>query len=153
MTSPDCNDSDSTIYPGAVEICGDSIDNNCNASDDNCIDTDGDGMSNDIDTDDDNDGISDSSDPCQLHKPARIAGTPQIYYSSLQEAYDNANTNDTVQYHETIYNGDLFADINKTVTIEGGYNCSHTAVSGLTKIYGNIIISSGSVTFKNIVAD
>jgi hypothetical protein len=26
----DCDDSDATIYPGAPEICGDSIDNNCN---------------------------------------------------------------------------------------------------------------------------
>ena len=42
----DCNDSDSNIYPGASEICGDGIDQDCNGSDLACpedIDNDGDG--------------------------------------------------------------------------------------------------------------
>ena len=42
----DCNDNDATIHPGAIEICGDGIDQDCNGSDLVCpedIDNDGDG--------------------------------------------------------------------------------------------------------------
>ena len=42
----DCNDNDASVYPGAIEICGDGIDQNCNGSDLTCpedIDNDGDG--------------------------------------------------------------------------------------------------------------
>jgi hypothetical protein len=43
----DCNDADSSIYPGALEIC-DDIDNDCNPSTlEPCVDYDGDGYSQD----------------------------------------------------------------------------------------------------------
>ena len=32
----DCNDADVSIYPGASEICGDSVDQDCNGSDLSC---------------------------------------------------------------------------------------------------------------------
>ena len=32
----DCNDADSTIFPTAIEICEDGVDNNCDGVDDSC---------------------------------------------------------------------------------------------------------------------
>lgn len=55
----DCNDNNHTINPGAVEICNDGIDNDCDGElDENCItppeDKDGDGYTVDEDCDDNN---------------------------------------------------------------------------------------------------
>ncbi len=58
----DCNDADNAIYPGATEICGDGIDQNCDGVDAICqgdlVDDDGDGYTeNDGDCDDSDDTI------------------------------------------------------------------------------------------------
>lgn len=51
--SGDCNDAVAGINPGAVEVCGDSIDQDCNGSDSVCvIDNDSDGYSADDDCND-----------------------------------------------------------------------------------------------------
>ena len=47
--SVDCNDNDAGIFPGALEICGDGVDQDCNGADEPCTgddnDNDGDGYS------------------------------------------------------------------------------------------------------------
>jgi len=52
----DCDDTDSTIHPGAAETCDDGIDSNCDGAEDETADNDGDGYSN-------CDGDCDDSEP------------------------------------------------------------------------------------------
>jgi serine protease len=49
----DCDDTDSAVNPGAAEVCGDGIDNDCDGVDDVCtVDLDGDGYDDTVDCDD-----------------------------------------------------------------------------------------------------
>ena len=55
FSNVDCNDNDATIFPGAIEIPGNNIDEDCNGFD--AMDADGDGFFSDIDCNDNDDTI------------------------------------------------------------------------------------------------
>ncbi|MDH4027250.1 MAG: hypothetical protein OEU95_00270, partial [Nitrospirota bacterium] len=83
-------------------------------------------------------------DSCQY--PVR---TSSYYYSVFQDAYDDAVPGDTIQSRNMDFFEDIFIDLNKPVTITGGYDCDYTAVTGRTTINGNMITSSGMVIIQN----
>ncbi|MBI5663870.1 MAG: hypothetical protein HZC49_02085 [Nitrospirae bacterium] len=80
---------------------------------------------------------------------ARISGVG--YYLTLQDAYNAAGNGDTVQGQGVTFTGDFNADLNKTVTIEGGYNCGYSAVTGVTAINGTMTISNGSILIYDML--
>jgi len=81
--------------------------------------------------------------------PIRIGGSMPVYYSSLQAAYDDANNGDVIQCNATILHEDLYIDLNKTVSIIGGYDIEYLNIGDKTRLNGKIIISNGSVTIEN----
>jgi streptogramin lyase len=84
--------------------------------------------------------------------PARITGTPPVYYSSLQNAF-NASVNGNVIQVQAVTLTEA-ADLNSgaAVTFKGGYDGCYTTNSGTySTISGSLTISSGSATVENII--
>jgi hypothetical protein len=66
----DCDDNNASVYPGAAEICGDGIDQNCDGVDTSCtfIDNDNDGFYS----------IATGGDDCDDNDPLVRPGMPEI---------------------------------------------------------------------------
>jgi hypothetical protein len=78
---------------------------------------------------------------------AQISGT---FYQSVQDAYNNALTGDTIYAWDVTFNGGLTCDQPRDVIIEGGYDKIYSTVTGTTKLTSPLIIQQGSVRVKNL---
>jgi hypothetical protein len=85
--------------------------------------------------------------------PVRIVRTGQVY-STLQAAYDAAQTGDTIQVQASLLSGSLTANRDISITIAGGYTCDFSSNSGnVTGVQGHIQTtpSGGTLTVRNII--
>ncbi len=80
----------------------------------------------------------------------RIARTPSVYFSPLQDAYDAAADRETIQSQAMTFVTDLNVNRNITVRLDGGYDGSFNTVIGQTIVNGQIHTSSGTITITNI---
>ena len=81
--------------------------------------------------------------------PVRIDGTTPVYYSTLQAAYDAAQSGDVIQSQAAYFIENLNLNASKDVVFEGGYDCTYTNVIGKTRVKGSIKGSMGKVTGRN----
>lgn len=79
--------------------------------------------------------------------PIRIPGKAD--YSTLQAAYNAAVDGDTILSRGITLTEYLSADMNKSVTIEGGYTCDYSSSPGVTSLSGSMSINNGTVNIKN----
>jgi PKD repeat protein len=83
--------------------------------------------------------------------PVRISGATTVYYSTIQEAYEAAEGGQTIQSQAVALEADL--NLEKPVTLDGGYNCEYTTNTGMTRLIGTITISNGTVTIGNLIIE
>jgi M6 family metalloprotease-like protein len=83
--------------------------------------------------------------------PVRINDATAVYYSSLQDAYDVAGEGDIIQSRDTVFTGSLNANRPISITLEGGYNCDYSAVTGSTNFNAEMTISDGVVMIENFI--
>jgi hypothetical protein len=82
--------------------------------------------------------------------PVRIAGEPG-YYASLQAAYNVASDGAIIQSRAFLFTGDLNANRAISVTLEGGYDCTYTGISGISTFNGVMSVSDGVVTIEDYI--
>jgi hypothetical protein len=70
-------------------------------------------------------------------------------YPSIHAAYTSMS-NGTMQIHSAEFAENLLLDLNKIVTMAGGYGCAFASNPGFTRINGSMTITNGCVTIEKI---
>jgi hypothetical protein len=83
------------------------------------------------------------------YPPVKIAGTPPAYNAVIQAAYDAAADGNTIQTHSSAFTGDININQNKSIILEGGFDCYYTVNSGTTAVNGNMTVSDGNLTIQS----
>lgn len=84
--------------------------------------------------------------PCQ-YLPVSIEGI--YFYYTLQDAYDNAFSNDIILSHASVFNEGIIINANKTIYLEAGYNCDYLTFAGVTTVTGTITITDGTLIISD----
>lgn len=89
--------------------------------------------------------------PC-VNLPARVVRAVPQDYQTLQEAYDAAADGEAIRARAVEIAGDLNINLNKSVIIDGGFDCDYMTQTGSTTLNGTLTITNGIVTIGDVVS-
>ena len=129
----DCNDADSSINPGAIDLCGDGIDQDCNGSDLACLP---------VNTDSDGDGLTDSEEQYYNTDPnnADTDGDGLIDFEEVKTHNTDPNNADT--------DGDGFSDAEEVANGFNPRDIDSKPAYGLVQEAEKVVLPIGSAFKK-----
>ncbi|MBI5895304.1 MAG: hypothetical protein HZB24_04595 [Desulfobacterales bacterium] len=80
----DCNDASPTVHPGAAEVCGDTIDQDCSGADEAC-------QPNPNDVDNDGDGVTENQGDCNDGNASILPGATDICGDGIDQDCSGAD--------------------------------------------------------------
>ena len=80
---------------------------------------------------------------------ASIPRTVRTHYLTLQEAYDNALTNEIIQAKNITINENIYMDYDIDVFFQAGFNSNYSSIIGETSINGDMTISDGTLIIQS----
>jgi hypothetical protein len=72
-------------------------------------------------------------------------------YTTIQNGIAAATAPTAIYITQKTYNENVILDLNKTITLEGGWDTSFTTDSGQTTINGSLTVSNGKVIINRII--
>ena len=83
--------------------------------------------------------------------PVKIARATPLYFSTLQAAYNAAQTGDVIQSQAVAFAENLNFNRAISVSLEGGFDCSYATNTAATTVTGTLTLGLGSVSCENVV--
>jgi len=81
----------------------------------------------------------------------RVDGNPNVFYPSIQNAFDIVSDDSVVRLQEFTFTETLTLNQAVAVSLLGGYNADYSSQTGITTIKGTLTIAKGSLIISGVV--
>jgi hypothetical protein len=89
--------------------------------------------------------------PVRVDNYVRVDGTPNYFYHSLQNAFDNVFDDSVVRTRGVTFTENLSLHRVVDLKLFGGYNTDYSSHNGVTTINGDLTIDKGSLVVDRVV--
>ena len=88
--------------------------------------------------------------PVRLDYYVRVDGMPNVYYRSLQNAFDNVANDSVVRTQGVTFTENLSLERVVALRLVGGYSDDYKSQTGVTTIKGDLIIEKGGLVVDSV---